>query len=464
MQRGLSLIALVWLSLVLPYVSAEEDSKIFIDVGKAQVKKSQMALPPLTYIGTQGSNASHLQAGQNLFRVMLNDLSVSNFFTFIPASAFLEDTNKVGIKPAPGAANGFKFENWKPLGTEFLVRGAYQVVGGDLSLEIYVYHVPTAKQVLGKLYKGPSSETRRIAHSFANDLMLALTGKRGIYFTKIVASRQEPGVNSPKEIYVMDWDGANAKKITSHHSVAISPAWSNKGDKIAYTAFAYHKVQKTRNADMFLFDLNTGKRLMVSYKKGINSGANFLPGDNSLLLTISQEGSPDIFKVSVDGTNMHPITKGPNRAMNVEPAVSPDGKSIAFSSDRAGRPMIFIMGIDGSGVRRITFAGKYNASPSWSPDGKTLAFAGFDKDHFDIFTIGADGTGLKRLTDARKASGKPSDNESPSWSPDGRNILFNSNRTGHQQLYIISPDGTNERRVTQDNTNWEKPKWSPYLD
>src|SRR5262249_19199739 len=146
-----------------------------------------------------------------------------------------------------------------------------------------------------------------------------------------------------KEIYVMDWDSANQNKITSHQSLAISPAWSTHGDKIAYTAFAFHKQNNMRNADMFIYELASGKRLLVSYRKGINSGAAFLPGDQNLLLTLSRDGSPDIYKMSADGATIAPLTHGPNRSMNVEPAVSPDGKSIAFSSDRLGRPMIFVM-------------------------------------------------------------------------------------------------------------------------
>lgn len=449
---------------------AADDSQIYIDVGQAQVKKSLIALPPLQYLGSQTTNASHLQAGQNLYRVILNDLNVSSFFSFIKPEAYLEDPNKIGLKPAPGAVGGFNFQNWKAIGTEFLVRAGYTVTGGDLSLEVYVYHVPTTRLVMGKSYRGTVSSLNRIGHTFADDLVKALTGKRGMFLTKIVASRQEQKFTENvkgagvKEIYILDWDGANQNKISSHNSIALSPAWSTKGDKIAYTAFAFHRAQKMRNADLFTYDINTGKRFLVSYRKGINSGAAFLPGDQSLLLTLSQEGSPDIFKMSVDGTQLRALTHGPNRSMNVEPAISADGSKIAFSSDRLGRPMVFVMNADGSGVKRMTFAGIYNSSPSWSPDGKALAFAGYDKDHFDIFTMSADGSNLKRLTDAHKASGKGSNNESPSWSPDGRHILFASDRTGNSQLYLINPDGTNERRITEDHFNWEKPKWSPFLD
>lgn len=457
-------IVLLGFSLLLSIVARAEDSQIYIDVGQAQVKKSLLAFPTPQYIGTQTTNATHLQAGQNFFRVAYNDLNVSNYFTFIQPSAFLEDPNKVGLKPAPGTPNGFNFASWKSIGAEFLIRSAYQVIGSDLTVEIYVYHVPSTKLILGKSYTGPLTSYRKLAHTFANDLVKALTGKRGMFLTKIVASRQESKAPGIKEIYTLDWDGANVNKITSHNSIALSPAWSTKGDKIAYTAFAYHKAQKVRNADMFIYDLGTGKRFLVSYRKGINSGAAWLPGDASLLLTLSQEGSPDIFKISADGVTLQPLTHGPNRSMNVEPAISPDGKRIAFSSDRAGRPNIFIMPVEGGTAKRLTFTGKYNASPSWSPDGKTLAFAGYDADHFDIFTINADGTGLKRLTDARKPSGKASNNESPSWSPDGRQILFSSDRTGNSQLYLVSPDGSNERRITEDSHNWDKPKWSPFLD
>lgn len=443
------------------FISHAEDN-FYIAVGQGQVKKSLMALPPLLYVGTQAANPQHIKAGQDLFRVIYNDLSVSNLFTFIKPEAYLEDPAKVGLRPAPGTPNGFKFENWKTIGTEFLVRASYQLIGSELSMETYVYHVPTAKLVVGKNYKGPLSASRRIAHTFANDLIKALTGKRGMFLTKLVATGKPPKGN--KEIYVMDWDGHNPQKITSHQSLAISPAWSNKGDKIAYTGFPMHVKEKVRNADLFIYDIPTGKRFLVSYRKGMNSGANFLPGDTHLLLTLSKQGNPDIYKMTADGKTLTQLTRGPNYAMNVEPAVSPDGKKIAFSSDRAGRPHIFVMNIDGSNVKRITFAGKYNASPSWSPDGKQIAFAGYDSDHFDIFVMNADGSGLKRLTDAKKTNGKASNNESPSWSPDGRHIAFASDRTGESQIYVVSPDGSNERRITDDKYNWEKPKWSPFLD
>lgn len=441
---------------------------VYIDVGQAQVKKSVMALTPLNYFGSEGGSKSNIATGDTLYRTIFQDLEASNYFTFLNPDAYLEDPAKVGLKPAPGEPNGFNFNKWKTAGTDFLVRAGYRVTGGKLSLDTYVYHVPQAKIILAKAYSGDTGAAVKLGHTFANDLIQALTGKKGIFLTKFVAVRQEAGKtgnNITKEIYIMDWDGSDQRAITSHDTISTSPAWSRNGKKIAYTSFAFHKKHKVRNADLFVYDIDSSKRFLVSYRKGINSGADFYPGDNNIMLTLSQNGQADIFKMTADGNTISPITKGPSGAMNVEPAISPDGSQIAFSSDRSGKPMIYIMNIDGSNPQRITFAGKYNATPSWSPDGKQIAFAGYDSGHFDIFVVNRDKTGLKRLTDAKKKNGKASNNESPSWSPDGRHIVFASDRSGTRQLYIVSPDGSNERQITKDPRYvWDRPKWSPYLN
>lgn len=440
-----------------------ETGGIYIDVGQATVKKSLLAFPSFTYFGSQPSAGESISAVDDLYKVVLNDLTVSNYFAFVKPDAYLEDPAKTGLRPAPGDPGGFNFKNWKTIGAEFLIRGGVRVTGDKLALEIYAYHVPQAKLVIGKTYEGDKSNLRKIAHTFSNDLVKALTGKRGIFNTRIVAVMKE-SFKGHKEIYTMDWDAARLKKVSNHQSIAISPAWSPTGDRVAYTAFAYHENIKSSNADLFIFEFSNEKRWLVSYRKGINSGANWLPDGKSLLMTMSQAGNQDIYKVSADGRDVSRITNGPNRALNVEPAVSPDGSKIAFSSDRSGQPMIYTMNRDGTGIKRLTFAGRYNSSPTWAPDGKSLVFAGYDKDHFDLFSVNIDGTGLKRLTDAPHATGKPSDNRDPSYSPDGRQIIFVSNRTGNSQLYIIDPDGNNERRITFDKFEWEQPKWSPYLE
>ncbi len=440
--------------------NADENAQPYIKIGEAKTKKSLLAMPPFQ---TSSSGSANITVGAELFNVINNDLSVSSYFQFISQGAFLEDTSKTSLKPSTQEANGFKFQSWSSIGADFLIRGSYSVIGKELELEVYLYHVPKAALVFGKKYKGPTSAARRIAHTFANDVLKNLTDKTGMFLSRIVVSSDRNN-KSHKEIYKMDWDGANFERITEHRTISLSPSWSSDGQQIAYTSYVQRARTKMRNADMFLYNVVTGSRKLVSYRQGINSGASFTPDGKYIYLTISQGNSPDIYKISTDGDLVKRITTGPNSAMNVEPAVSPDGKQVAFSSDRSGRPMIYVMNSDGGNIRRITFAGVFNSSPSWSPDGKKIAFAGQSGDNFDIFVMDVDGTNMVRLTSAKKTNGRAANNEDPSFSTDGRFVMYTSNRTGKNQIYISTVDGSEERRVTNDSYNYFKPKWSNNLD
>lgn len=434
----------------------------YIRITDANFKKSLLGLPPFRYQGVEAATPQFLKAGKELFDVFRNDMEVSGYFNLVKTDAMPDDIAKSGLEPEAKSPSGFSYGFWKQLKTDFLIRVGYHIYGGDVHVTAYVYYVPQEKTILAKTYKTRVADVRAAAHTFANDVIKELTGKPGMFLSRIVASRSTR--KDQKEIFVMDWDGANSRQITSHKSIAQSPAWSYDGRLLVYSVFAFHSNEKKRNLDLFSYNITTGRRFLLSYRRGVNSGATFFPDNRNIMLTISAAGNPDLYKMALDGSNPIQITNGPRSAMNVEPAVSPDGKRIAFSSDRSGRPHLFVMNVDGSGARQITIAGDYNSAPRWSPDSKRLVFAGNDKGHFDIFTVGADGSDMVRLTSAKKPGGRWADNEDPSYSPDGRHILFVSNRTGANQLYITNLDGDTERRITFDAHRYFRPHWSPSFD
>lgn len=443
--------------------------KIFLDVGSVKARKSLLALTPLisqTAIPTTNTS----KVGTELHSVISNDLDSTGLFKMVDPNAYLENPNTVGLKPVGIEPNGFRFDSWKSIGSEFLIRGGYQVLGDVVKLEVYAYYVPQALLIIGKKYEGSESSLRKMAHTFANDFVKAVTGKPGIFNTKIVVTIDK-GPGTHREIHIADWDGQNSKPITNHRSIAISPTWSRDGKFIAYSADIRRRIGNRgpllRNWDMFMYELASGRRWLVSSKEGLNTGAEFTPDGRSLLVTMSQGGGTGIFKMAIDGGKPLPLIPSTGRTINVEPAYSPDGKWVAFSSDRSGRPMIYIMRPDGTNIVRKTFEGQYNSTPTWSPDSKSIAFAGLDinKKIYDIFLMTVDGSApLQRLTSAQKPNGRWANNEDPSFSPDGRQVMFISDRTGPRQLYIVNLDGTNERRVSFDDRYYAKPKWGPLAE
>jgi len=446
--------------LILAFYNLSHAEQAYIKIGEAQTKKSNLAFPLFNQINT-GKPPQNIKVAASIHKTITEDLEKSTYFKIMSPNSFLENTSTTSIKSKSLDPSGFKFDTWKNIEADFLIRASFSLIADDISIEMYLYQVNNSKTIIGKKYNAKSSHATQIAHTFANDILEALTGQRGAFLSKIVATTDKTG---HKEVITMNWDGSEQTIITSDRSVAISPNWSPDAKKVVYSIYTRKVGSAQTNLTLFEHNILTGKRTIISNRNGLNSGASYSPDGKYIYLTISQSGLPDIFKLNSKGDIISQLTKGPAGAMNVEVALNKDGSKIAFSSDRGGKPMIYTMTSDGGMVKRLTYDGKYNSTPSWSPDGKKIAFASqFDK-YFDIFIMDHDGSNIKRLTTATKANGKRASNEDPSFSPDGRFIVFTSNRTGHFQLYTISIDGTEEHRVTQDSHNYYKPKWSNNLE
>jgi Tol biopolymer transport system component len=179
-----------------------------------------------------------------------------------------------------------------------------------------------------------------------------------------------------------------------------------------------------------------------------------------LVFVSSREGDYALYEMNADGgaqSRLTPdageVTSPARLFFQTEPAWSPDGARIAFSSRRSGNFDVYVMNADGTGTVRVTSAKENESHPTWSASGQRLAFV---RDE-DIYTIAADGSDLRRISD-------PSADESdPAWSPDGSWIAYVRREPGTaaREVWLMRPDGSNRHRVAPQTGRSATPAWSP---
>jgi len=143
-------------------------------------------------------------------------------------------------------------------------------------------------------------------------------------------------------------------------------------------------------------------------------------------------------------------------AIDTSPSFSPDGQRIAYNSDRAGSPQIYVMNSDGSGPHRISFgSGRYTA-PVWSPDGALIAFVKQQGGEFSVGVMNPDGSGERLLATSYFADG-------PTWAPNGRVIMFErKGADGASRLWMVDLTGRIQKAAPYP-ASASDPAWSPLL-
>ena len=294
---------------------------------------------------------------------------------------------------------------------QFTIKGSN--TGGSVSGAVYD-HLKRGF-VLNKRYQG--GNLRLQGHTFANNVVETITGSPGIGLTKI-AFRQFHGRNT--EIHVADFDGFNAKRLTSDNSISAGPDWAPNGDTLFYYSYLKH------NPDIYSHNIRTGQRRTVARFSGSNISPAVSPDGKRVAMVLSKAGSPDIWVASVNGTGFRRLTT--TKAAESSPCWSPDGRFICFVSRAGGRSALYKIPANGGAMSRISTVHVSNATePDWSPDGKAIAFTTQRGGRFDICIVPSSGGSAQVV-----ATG-----EDPSWALNSRTLIFTNRSRGKRVLSVL---------------------------
>ena len=266
------------------------------------------------------------------------------------------------------------------------------------------------------------------------------------------------------QFYAINPDGTGLEQLTSDPERRNLASVSPDGKRIAYASGTPGRT------GMYVLNVDgTGETLVLNH----GSEPVWSPDGSRIAFRSRYSGSlpehDDIWVVDADGSNpvnLGDVT-GAHSWRDLEPAWSPDGRQIAYASERSGQSEIWIMNADGSDPVQVTTSGASASRPAWSPDGGHIAYTVGDLIQSDIYVKDlSGGPGAWATTPAQNLTNLPSaQNSYANWSPDGTTIAFVTYRTGDFEIFLMDSDGANARNLTNSPATAEIPgpgqAWAP---
>lgn len=439
-RRFSLLLPLLLLPALCPSLRAQD---IFGEANKAPADRTRLAAADFK------PTAGQTDALRKTFdSTLYNDLQNAGIFDMVSKS--------IAPPITPGSPAEMNLAQWSPapVSAAMVAFGSLGVSGGKLSVNGYLDDVKNTQfpQVLARQYSDDASEgaARQIAHKFADEIISRLGGGvSGIAETKIYFVHAAGGT---KEIWEMDYDGANQHAVTHLGQISLSPRVSPDNTRLAFASLGPDGFK------IKMYSLLLG-RVVNFPSSGSTISPAWAPNGKELAYSASGNGDFDIWISDVNGTLARKITnfKGPDMSPVFNPRT---GGQIAWISGRTGLPQLYTMESDGSSVVRLTDTG-YVSAPSWSPNGQFLAF-GWNRKYGpgapggqDIYVMEIASKKWIQLThDGGQC-------DFPSWSPDGRHIVYANSPDGrveHMRIWTMLADGTDRHPLT--GTGNDMPNWS----
>jgi TolB protein len=382
----------------------------------------------------------------------LNESSLPTFVTDVVRADLANNGNFVNLERGETeVAENAKpdFSMWSARRAQALAIGTVTALPGGLyEVKYRLYDIAKNQSLGGTSVTVDRNNFRKAGHAIADDIVQRLTGERGIFSTRLSYVVKNAG---RFQLMISDSDGQNPREALSSTEPIISPSWSPDGKRVAYVSF------ESKKPVIYIHELATGKRIVVSNEKGNNSAPSWSPDGSKLAVSLSRDNNTQVYIINADGSGLKRISR--SMAIDTEPQFSADGKSIYFTSDRGGSPQIYRMSIDGESAgpaSRVSFKHAYATSPRLSPDGKYLAYiaraGGFRLQLMDLRT-----GEVMALTQTNY-------DETPTFAANGKFLLYATRVNGRQVLAAVSTDGQVKQILSIPGSVVREPAWGPFMN
>ena len=388
------------------------------------------------------------EALDSITRIILRDLTNSSRF------------NVVEGVPESLRTGDVDYRQWNSLNVVYLVTGSVTSAADGYEVSLTVHDVVYTRVMHEGRYLLPPSTNaafRMAVHALSDQVVRSALNMPGSAATRIVTTRQHGDGNY--DLLILDSDGYGMRRIAGFGGQIYSPAWSPDGRRILYATGGdeWQLVER---------DVATGRQ--TTFNPGgdmIMPPASYAPNGTTVALGIWRGNGSELFEYDMGGTGATRKLTGDRNTVSMYGVYSPDGRRMAFMSDRIGNPAIYVMDANGGGATMlspfVSGQSSYYTSPSWSPTGTSVVFHGIwnarMRGAFQIMVADADkpGAQIEQITSR-------GNNEDPSWAPDGRNIVYTSVGDGPGGLYIIDAVSKN-RRMLARGEDLRMAEWSPVL-
>ena len=385
------------------------------------------------------------------FKALLT--GVSAFFLSASIVSAQSDGNVIVItnitslsKSIPVSLTGFSGEVQSVLETDLYVIGcefvdasrAKFVISGSNNghVEGRVNDAAKGEVLRPKAYSGGS--LRAQAHAFANDVATAF-GQKPIFFGKIAFRK---GAGDKGEIYVADFDGANAQAVTQDGKQVMSPNWVPGRRELVYTSY------KSGSPVVYLQNLGTGERRAIANYGGGCYTPSVSPTGSQFAFISSVSGRVELYVNSISGSGLKALTKSSED--EASPCWSPDGSRICFSGRYQHRAALYTVSASGGEPKRLSVGGVSNLTePDWSPDNKQIVFTA-QMGSFQICVVPAQGGEAKPLCEG----------EDPCWTPNSRTVIFSRRKGSGRILSLLDVPTKHVKDIAQISGSCSQPSWA----